>query len=412
MGVTSGPVDAYHRWVFEAQTAQVERSMYVFRLTHLWRNQVTTKGFARAVLAIALIVAPRLCMAQRQMEQLGRGLVALHSESGDACVQWRLLATDPPDVAFNLYRMIGDGEPVRVNAEPISGATHVTDGDADPSQLNAWYVRPVVNGREQAATPTFVIPSGNATLPYLSIPIAPPDGYHANDASVGDLDGDGEYEIVVHLVGRGRDNSQDGETTEPVFDAYRLDGTRMWRINLGKNIREGAHYTQFMVYDLDGDGRAEFACKTADGTVDGRGTVIGDASADHRNEAGRILDGPEFLTVFDGLSGAALATVDYIPPRGDVARGVMTGPIVPTAFSHVSRISTASGQAWSCAAVTTHAAYWPRGIGATASCLTCGRLTQATARRATRRIVARVITASAWAMSMPMGATKSSTAPA
>ena len=88
------------------------------------------------------------------------------------------------------------------------------------------------------------------------------------DASVGDLDGDGEYEIVVHKVGR-RDNSQDGETTEPIFDAYRLDGTRLWRINLGKNIREGAHYTQFMVYDLDGDGRAEFACKTADGTVDG-----------------------------------------------------------------------------------------------------------------------------------------------
>ena len=134
MGVTLGPVDAYHRWVSEAQTAEVERSMYVFRLTHLWRNRVTTKGFARAVLAIVVIAAPRLCVAQRQMEQLGRGLVALRSESGDVCVQWRLLATDPPDVAFNLYRVTGDGEPMRVNAEPISGATHVTDGDADPSQ--------------------------------------------------------------------------------------------------------------------------------------------------------------------------------------------------------------------------------------------------------------------------------------
>jgi rhamnogalacturonan endolyase len=253
------------------------------------------------------------------MEQLGRGLVALRSENGDVCVQWRLLATDSPDIAFNLYRVTGDGEPVRVNAEPITGATHVIDGNADTSRQHAWFVRPVVDGREQADSTRFVLPAGNAALPYISVPIAAPNGYHPNDASVGDLDGDGEYEIVVHMVGRGRDNSQDGDSTEPIFDAYRLNGTRSWRINLGKNIREGAHYTQFMVYDLDGDGRAEFACKTADGTVDGRGTVIGDANADHRNDAGRILDGPEFLTVFDGLTGAALATVDYIPPRGDVS---------------------------------------------------------------------------------------------
>lgn len=93
----------------------------------------------------------------------------------------------------------------------------------------------------------------------------------------------------------------------------------MWRINLGRNIREGAHYTQFLVYDFDGDGGAEIACKTADGTVDGAGKVIGDAKADYRNPRGSILDGPEFLTVFDGKTGAALATVDYVPPRGRVA---------------------------------------------------------------------------------------------
>ena len=123
----------------------------------------------------------------------------------------------------------------------------------------------------------------------------------------------------MHQVGRGRDNSQRGTTTEPILEAYKLDGTLLWRINLGKNIREGAHYTQFMVYDLDGDGRAEVACKTADGTVDGAGKVIGDATADHRNAGGYILSGPEFLTIFDGKTGAALATTDYIPPRGDVA---------------------------------------------------------------------------------------------
>ncbi len=94
-----------------------------------------------------------------------------------------------------------------------------------------------------------------------------------------------QYDIVLHQAGRGRDNSQARLTTEPpILQAYKLDGTRLWRINLGRNIREGAHYTQFMVFDLDGDGRAEVACKTADGTVDGQGKVIGDAQADHRNE--------------------------------------------------------------------------------------------------------------------------------
>jgi rhamnogalacturonan endolyase len=117
------------------------------------------------------------------------------------------------------------------------------------------------------------------------------------------------------MAGRGRDNSQKGITDEPILHAYRLDGTLLWSINLGKNIREGAHYTQFMVYDLDGDGRAEVACKTADGTKDALGKFVGDAKADHRNENGYVMKGPEYLTVFDGLSGGILATTEYIPPR-------------------------------------------------------------------------------------------------
>jgi rhamnogalacturonan endolyase len=253
------------------------------------------------------------------MEYLGRGVVALREENGDVFVQWRLLGTDPSDISFNVYRVTDDGQPTRLNSKPLDGPTHFIDRHADAEKKNAWFVRPLAGGRELPASRPFVMPAGGNALPYLSIPVAPPEGYSPNDASVGDLDGDGEYEIVVHMVGRGRDNSQDGLTTEPIFDAYRLDGTRLWRINLGKNIREGAHYTQFMVYDLDGDGRAEFACKTADGTVDGKGNAIGDATADFRNAAGRILAGPEFLTIFDGRTGAALATVDYIPPRGDVA---------------------------------------------------------------------------------------------
>src|SRR5206468_1133357 len=110
-----------------------------------------------------------------------------------------------------------------------------------------------------------------------------------------------------------------GYTGNVYLDAYTLEGAFLWRIDFGRNVRAGAHYTQFMVYDLDGDGRAEVAARTADGTVDGTGAVIGDPSADHRNAAGYVLAGPEFLTVFDGRTGAALATTDYVPPRGSVS---------------------------------------------------------------------------------------------
>ena len=256
--------------------------------------------------------------AQRQLERLDRGLVAIHEGQGKVFVSWRLLASDPPGVAFNVYRA-GGGEPVRLNPEPFAGPTHWIDTAAPLNQPLAYTVRPILDGKEGDASQPIEIKPGTEPRPYLSVPLQTPDGYTPSDASVGDLDGDGQYEIVLHQVGRGRDNSQRGQTSEPILQAYCLDGRLLWTINLGRNIREGAHYTQFMVYDLDGDGRAEVACKTADGTVDGQGKTIGDPAADHRNAAGYVLEGPEFLSVFDGPTGAALATVDYIPPRGDVA---------------------------------------------------------------------------------------------
>src|SRR5688572_20259216 len=247
----------------------------------------------------------------RQMERLGRGLVSVRQDSGRVFVSWRLLGTDPEGVAFNLYRVVGDAAPVRVNAAPLADATSITDRIFVSAPV-AYIVRPVMNGAELAPSERYVL---RRDTPYLSLRLRTPDGYTPNDGSVGDLDGDGEYELVVHQVGRGRDNSQRGVTTNPILEAYRLDGTFLWRIDLGKNVREGAHYTQFIVYDLDGDGRAKVACKTADGTVDGVGKVIGDASADHRNADGFIVKGPELLTVFDGRTGAALASTWYIPSR-------------------------------------------------------------------------------------------------
>ena len=254
----------------------------------------------------------------RQMEHLGRGVVAIPQGDGNVYVGWRMLGTDPDDIAFNLYRSVAGGVPVKLNTNPITTTTDFVDHDANLGQTNAYCVRPILNGQEQAASASFTLPANSPAQQYLTIPLQTPAGYRPNDASIGDLDGDGEYEIVLHQTGRSRDNAQAGMTDPPIFEAYKLDGTLLWRINLGKNIREGAHYTQFMVYDLDGDGRAEVAMKTADGTTDGKGKVIGDASKDYRNAGGKILDGPEFFTIFDGQTGAALATVDYIPPRGDI----------------------------------------------------------------------------------------------
>ncbi|WP_457420925.1 rhamnogalacturonan lyase [Roseateles sp. P5_E7] len=253
----------------------------------------------------------------RQMEKLDRGVVALSTSSG-VFVSWRLLGTEPAGVRFNVYR---DGK--RVNAEPQALANLV---DAKGSADSLYTVRAVVFGHEQAASAA----TAPWSQPYLRVPLQKPEGgttpdgvaytYQMNDGAPADLDGDGQYELVVKWQPtNAKDNSQKGHTGNTFVDAYKLDGTRLWRIDLGRNIRAGAHYTHMVAYDLDGDGKAEVMMKTADGTVDGAGKAIGDTKADYRNEAGYVLAGPEFLTVFNGQTGAAMATVDYNPPRGDTA---------------------------------------------------------------------------------------------
>ena len=269
------------------------------------------KSTTKIKLAIAIgmiLIFTGSIHAQRQMEKLGRGVVAINQGDGKVYVGWRMLGTEPDNIAFNVYR-----DNTRVNSQPITESTNLVDNNASTGA--AYTVRALINGSEGGPS----APAGVWSRNYISIPLQTPEGCTPNDASVGDLDGNGEYEIVLHQSPRGRDNAQRGKTGQPVFEAYKLDGTFMWRIDLGRNIREGAHYTQFMVYDLDGDGKAEFACKTADGTIDGEGKIIGDINADYRNSRGYVLDGPEFLTVFDGQTGAELATTDYIPPRGKVS---------------------------------------------------------------------------------------------
>ena len=265
--------------------------------------------------------------AQRTVEKLNRGLVAMRLNTNQVYVGWRMLGTEPTDVSYNLYC-----NDVKLAGSPFTTSTNFTH---DITTNGTYSVRAIINGVEEPASETATVWANQ----YLDIAIQiPPSGtnrdgevytYNVNDCSVGDVDGDGQYEIFVKWdPSNSKDNSQPGFTGNVYIDCYRLDGTRLWRIDLGKNIRAGAHYTQFMVYDLDSDGKAEMACRTADGTIDGTGAVIGDANADYRNTSGSktststygaVISGPEFLTVFNGETGKAMASTDYLPARGIVS---------------------------------------------------------------------------------------------
>ncbi|WP_407457686.1 T9SS type A sorting domain-containing protein [Fibrobacter sp.] len=281
----------------------------------------TSAVFAGAALAFGL-ASPSFA-AQRQMENLSRGLAVTNTGKG-VLVSWRLLGTDAPDTEFNLYR---DGEKI-ASIGKTAGTNYL---DAAGKTTSEYTVAAVVGGKEGAKQAVSVVldktvsNSGNS-FPYktikLEVPAAQtmPDGetctYVPNDMSAADLDGDGEYELILKWdPSNAHDNSQGGYTGTVFIDAYKLDGTRLWRIDLGKNIRAGAHYTQFQVFDYDGDGKAEMIVKTADGTIDGTGKAIGDKSKDYRSSGGTILDGPEYLTVFRGVDGAAISTVTYEPSR-------------------------------------------------------------------------------------------------
>ncbi|MFD2162149.1 rhamnogalacturonan lyase [Paradesertivirga mongoliensis] len=269
----------------------------------------------RFLLLVSIVFNGSIAYSQRQMESLGRGLVAVNQGQGKVYIGWRLLGTDPSEIAFNIYRSVNGGRSVKLNKSPLLKTTDFVDSGIDTFKSNTYFVKAVLKGKEVETSKSFVLKAKSPALPYLSVPLQTPAGYNPNDASVADLDGDGEYEIVLHQTGRGRDNSQAGITDPPILEAYKLNGTLLWRINLGRNIREGAHYTQFMVYDLDGDGIAEVACKTADGTIDGKGKVIGDSTKNYVDARGMILKGPEYLTVFNGLTGAEIHTTNYNPPR-------------------------------------------------------------------------------------------------
>lgn len=263
--------------------------------------------------------APAPSGPTRQVETLDRAPVAVLTDRG-VTLGWRMLGLDKDSVGFHVIR---DG--VQITDEPIRSTT--TYVDPAGTAASKYVIKTVGNGNGQDKLSAEFSPLAQNYLPIkLDKPAdgvskdGKPYTYTANDSSVADLDGDGGYEIIqLWNPSNAQDNSKSGYTGNVYVDAYKMDGTKLWRIDLGRNIRAGAHYTQMLAYDFDGDGKGDVAFKTADGTTDAAGTVIGDAAADYRNSAGYVLSGPEFLTVFNGASGTIMDTVPYDPPRGSVA---------------------------------------------------------------------------------------------
>lgn len=278
-------------------------------------NPTTTYG--NNVRLNTLSLPDAVVSTPKQMEFLNRGVVAVRKSTSQVFISWRLLGNDPSGIAFNIYR-----DNVKLNSSPITTSTNYLD---DVTTNGNYVIKTVIGGTEGTASAPVSVWANNQ----LSIPLQIPAGgttpngtaytYTANDASVGDVDGDGEYEIFLKWDPTALNHNSGGYSGDQIFDCYKMNGTLLWRINLGKNVNAGPHFNQFMVYDFDGDGKSEIILKTADGTVDGKGVVIGNASIDYRNTSGWVQQGPEFLTVFNGLTGAAMSTVAYQPARANTS---------------------------------------------------------------------------------------------
>lgn len=269
-----------------------------------------------------LLLASIISMAQ---ERLSRGVVVLPAMEEGNFVSWRMLSTDEENTVFDVVR----------DAQVVASGLKVTNFTDKGGRSNSIYqvVTRTRGKRETASEPvkpwTDIYRQIHVNRPDGSItPDGKPYTYSPNDCSVGDVDGDGDYELVLKWdPSNAHDNAHDGYTGNVILDCYRLDGTQLWRIDLGCNIRAGAHYTQFLVYDFDLDGRDELICKTAPGSLDATRRYVTEAAdddgirmidnkADHRNLKGRVQTGEELLTVFDGLTGKAIHTVWYNPNRG------------------------------------------------------------------------------------------------
>ncbi|OAM89067.1 hypothetical protein AW736_15070, partial [Termitidicoccus mucosus] len=290
-------------------------------------SPINRKTLAYAAFALAACFClPQQAVAQRQMEQLGRGLIAVRKSDTEVYVGWRMLGSDPEDIAFNLYRQLGAaGTPKKINTAPITATTDYSDkpGSSAFNDTITYHVRPVIGGVEQTAQAgaPFTLPASAPRRQYFTLPLRQdtgPDGpYTVKFCWVGDLDGDGEYDFVVDR--HSSKNSDTDETNDEdaegssaygqFLEAYKRDGTFLWRLSLGPNSKDarGASVISVgasdsvTVFDLDGDGRAEVVVRTANG-------VTG-ASADGAPTFSVTApdNSAQFVSIIDGLTGTEKA---------------------------------------------------------------------------------------------------------
>lgn len=286
-----------------------------------------------------IVTSALACLAHLVEANSGRGLVALPAQSKGIFISWRLLPSDDINTTFDLIR---DGE---VIASDIARSTSYTDVMGEPSSKYSVVVK---HDGETVETTSAITP-WNQIFTTLKTD-RPEDGttpsgekysYIPSDCAIADADGDGKFDLLLKWdPSNSKDNGSTGNgyTGNCIIDCYKLTGEKMWRVDLGKNIRSGSHYTQMVFYDLNGDGRAEMVCKTAPGSIDGSGAYVTEAASDEaikaldnsedlRNRSnGRIFKGAELLTVFDGKTGKAIHTIWYSPNRAGGQNGIASYP--------------------------------------------------------------------------------------
>ena len=254
-----------------------------------------------------------------------------------ALISWRLLKTDPSNVAFDIYKSVDGEMEVKLNEEPISNTTSWVDADIDVSKTNVYRVT-LANQAETLCDYTFTSEMAEKFYHEIRLNMNVPDAsitYSPDDIQLGDLDGDGELEIVVKREPYDGANQGGWNNGSTLLEAYKMDGTFLWQIDLGINIRSGSHYTSYILYDFDGDGLCEIAFRSSEGTKFGDGKGITDAygnvndyrirqtdavgwysGASINTICGLIMEGPEYISICRGYDGREITRVDNIPRGG------------------------------------------------------------------------------------------------
>lgn len=281
---------------------------------------VTVKQGDEVKMTVTVIFSVAIRPVKPEAKPLKRGLMALHQTSGNL-VSWRARANDDRNLKFRLYRGTATLQSTKVNSGKfICGKTNFLDTGGTAS---SYYKLEVIDADGNIIETEVSGKTWDSQTLYIPLKEGAPTDpsgngatYTPNDASYCDMDGDGEYEIILKWSpSNEKDAASSGATSNIFFDCYKMDGTRLWRIDMGQNFFASAHTVQFIAWDFDGDGYGEFMVKTAPGTIDGQGNyvLLGDDDPLENLKSGRGKQdhGSEYITVFDGTTGAELATIPY-----------------------------------------------------------------------------------------------------